>query len=140
MAAFRHHCECAHYQTALWMAAGMSSPPPLDPLNNGWVQRFSTLLPVYLLDLLLLSYKTVVSGYFLEPGEPVGLSIVWTCQVSHPIRGLKNRAVVDDVVCCLLVCSANACRRLSKPPTMHISITSAYPSSQSVECYQIPPG
>ena len=36
MAAFRLHCQRAHFQIALWKAAGMSSPPDLDPLQYGW--------------------------------------------------------------------------------------------------------
>ena len=39
MAAFRPHCECAHYQTTLWMAASMPAPPTLDPLKNGWMKK-----------------------------------------------------------------------------------------------------
>ena len=37
MAAFRLHCQHAHFQTALWKAAGMPSPPDLGPLQCGWV-------------------------------------------------------------------------------------------------------
>ena len=33
MAAFKLHCQRAHFQTALWKAAGMSSPPDLEPLQ-----------------------------------------------------------------------------------------------------------
>ena len=50
MAAFRPHCELAHYQTTLRMAAGMPAPPTLDPLKNGWMKKYSTLQPVYLID------------------------------------------------------------------------------------------
>lgn len=35
MAAFRLHCQRAHFQTALWKAAGIPSPPDLDPLQYG---------------------------------------------------------------------------------------------------------
>ena len=36
MAAFKLHCQRAHFQTALWKAAGMPSPPNLSPSQYGW--------------------------------------------------------------------------------------------------------
>jgi hypothetical protein len=36
MAAFQLHCQRTHFQTALWKAASMSTPPDLDPLQYGW--------------------------------------------------------------------------------------------------------
>ena len=47
MAAFKLNCQCAPFQTALWKAAGMSSPPHLDPLQYGWEMNGSELRPVY---------------------------------------------------------------------------------------------
>jgi len=35
-AAFHAHCLQAHYRMALWMSAGLPSPPDLDPLDYGW--------------------------------------------------------------------------------------------------------
>jgi len=40
MAAFKLHCQCAHFQTALWKAAGMSLPPDLNPLKYGWEKKW----------------------------------------------------------------------------------------------------
>ena len=48
MAAFRPHCARANYQTALWKAAGMASPPDKDPSQNGWEKKGSLLQPAYL--------------------------------------------------------------------------------------------
>ena len=50
MAAFIPHCQRAHYQTTLWKATGMSSPPGLNPLQNGWEKTTSVLQPVYLIE------------------------------------------------------------------------------------------
>ena len=50
LAACRPHYERAHYQTTLWMAAGMPTPPTLDPLKHGWIKKYSTLQPAYLID------------------------------------------------------------------------------------------
>jgi len=36
MAAFKLHCQRAHFQTALWKAADMSPSPDLSPLQYGW--------------------------------------------------------------------------------------------------------
>jgi len=47
IAAFKLHCQRAHFQTALWKAAGMSSPPNLDPLQHGWEMNGSELRPVF---------------------------------------------------------------------------------------------
>ena len=47
MAAFRLHCQRAHFQTALWKAAGMPSLPDLDPLQCGWEMNGSKLQPVF---------------------------------------------------------------------------------------------
>ncbi len=49
MAAFKLHCQRAHFQTALWKAADMSSPPDLDPLQYGWEMNGPELQPVYTL-------------------------------------------------------------------------------------------
>jgi len=35
-AAFKLHCQRAYFQTALWKAADMSSPPDFSPLQYGW--------------------------------------------------------------------------------------------------------
>ena len=47
MTAFKLHCQRAHFQTALWKATGMSSPPDLDPLHYGWEMNGPELRPVY---------------------------------------------------------------------------------------------
>lgn len=49
MSAFRPHCARAHYQAILWMSAGMSEPPTLDPLKFGWEKKASMILSVFLM-------------------------------------------------------------------------------------------
>ena len=41
---FRLHCQRAHFQSALWKAASMSSPD-LDPLQYGWEKKGQELRP-----------------------------------------------------------------------------------------------
>ena len=36
LAAFKLHCQRAHFQTATWKSAGMPDPPSMDPLQYGW--------------------------------------------------------------------------------------------------------
>ena len=47
MAAFKLHCQRAHFQTALWKAAGMPSPPDLSPSQYGWEVSGLELRPVF---------------------------------------------------------------------------------------------
>lgn len=47
MDSFEAHCQRAHYQVALWKAAGLASPPKICPLECGWEVKGSVLHPQY---------------------------------------------------------------------------------------------
>ena len=60
-AGFLPHCQRAHYQAAIWKAAGMPSPPPgLNPLDCGWYEQGTILQPVHGLSGELLAPKQVL--------------------------------------------------------------------------------